>query len=602
MKFLDNAETAGGTLTTPKEITKFWTSVQRLRDEVQTSAVWLNSYRQRLMSVEQRVCEFLSQDCPIAFRRAIETRTMKPLAQYEPLERLPIMVHTIIQARTIINLKAKDYLHGSLLVGREDLSYTETVVRRIGRKDAVAVAADLATDILRGWMQQPATYLIQARANFVRIMVQYLGAGPLLLPFVYEAFDTLPHFLINTDSPKYRGGNTIHIDRSHHSQFEASVAASALASPTSHEYGYLDALKKEYLEIHAVMQERVVSLTKQTRTGRRKLPLPKRNPGLVPNFDLEHALNAGKPAEDLSRAEMTATTVSFLRETLKIVLDPEMKNPSKLQAVVRSNFDYYLPQRELAPSRVAFCKDWDPPEQDFTTSLFSIFIFRGVFFNSKFMQLSLRKPWLRLHFSSLNQFEEYISDMRTRFPHESQKEDFFCNRQALSRQNITHRTLEQSKQFWKAARKDKPWVDAGTDIPTFDEARKAVRTLGVGIGGFGTLCQYLTLADLAESGVIRQPTTTNIGEFIATINAGAISGLRLLRYLPRKDPAIPPKKKQPVSRIESKAAFQEFYRDISNELLTAEKKAMQWNPVMAEHTLCKISRLHSLGHIPSLVA
>lgn len=62
---------------------------------------------------------------------------------------------------------------------------------------------------------------------------------------------------------------------------------------------------------------------------------------------------------------------------------------------------------------------------------------------------------------------------------------------------------------------------------------------------------------------------------------GSLSGLRILHYLSNDKEA-----KNTVI-----AAFENFYNEVSNSLTKDEQRNMGWNTIVAEHLLCKVTRI-----------
>lgn len=104
------------------------------------------------------------------------------------------------------------------------------------------------------------------------------------------------------------------------------------------------------------------------------------------------------------------------------------------------------------------------------------------------------------------------------------------------------------------------------------------------IPGFGALTQYLVAADFSCSGAIAMPSTQEIGDVIATMQLGGLSGLRILGYLSAAG-------KHPKAEVVS--AFEAFYQDVGGVLGLNEQRDFGWNTIVAEHTLCKVKRLHN---------
>lgn len=103
----------------------------------------------------------------------------------------------------------------------------------------------------------------------------------------------------------------------------------------------------------------------------------------------------------------------------------------------------------------------------------------------------------------------------------------------------------------------------------------------------GDLSIYLFVADLYAAGLLTLPTPEDLGVMIAALNSGAIKGLKALGYLPADFRLIV------TTRPAVIAAFQEFYQDVEQMLTAEERENMPWNPIVAEHSLCKLTRMQN---------
>ena len=181
-------------------------------------------------------------------------------------------------------------------------------------------------------------------------------------------------------------------------------------------------------------------------------------------------------------------------------------------------------------------------------------------------------------------------------PQESQADGFFCNKAAFSQRPHATRVLEVYQYYRDAAvALSSEWKDESWGTIPFRNAHLKLNKLRKHIKSCGSLTLWLILADMAESGLIRQPTPEDASPLIHEINAGGVDGMIFARYLP---PRSGTGKKPRHHKSLVATAFKSFYDDISAALTTEEKSDMGWNVVMAEHTLCKIWRLKD--HLSSL--
>lgn len=76
------------------------------------------------------------------------------------------------------------------------------------------------------------------------------------------------------------------------------------------------------------------------------------------------------------------------------------------------------------------------------------------------------------------------------------------------------------------------------------------------------------------------PSAEEIGQRIYQLGKGGLRGLQFLGYCDKSP-----------SEEGATAAFVQFVRDIEEALSVEEKTEMGWDVLVAEHCLCKISRL-----------
>lgn len=77
------------------------------------------------------------------------------------------------------------------------------------------------------------------------------------------------------------------------------------------------------------------------------------------------------------------------------------------------------------------------------------------------------------------------------------------------------------------------------------------------------------------------PEVDKMGQLIASISKGALDRLEWLMFLHEKEKYI---------TDEVKAAFEMFYNWVENALSAEEWKEMGLDPIILEHSLCKLKR------------
>lgn len=291
--------------------------------------------------------------------------------------------------------------------------------------------------------------------------------------------------------------------------------------------------------------------------------------------------------------EATADTVlRLLQSTMAVVRDPRSDNLSNIQQHILKDLDFFLPQREHAPSRSAVKSGFTKAFVTTKAGLFSVLLFRFITFRTR--ALTDTPPSDRkIVFGDLAEWKEYVSHLRQL--HGEQAKDFFCLRAGPGRRPQPGRVIENAEDYWEVALENN-WQTAFESgslsfcecLSIIDKFRTKKRR-SKRPPQFGKLSQYLTATDLVYAGAVDMPSIEDIACQIHQLDAGGLKGLRLLGYLP------------PITEVELETlettvdqvteAFTHFFEDVSVRLNSTEKTEMGWDVIMAEHSLCKISRL-----------
>ena len=104
----------------------------------------------------------------------------------------------------------------------------------------------------------------------------------------------------------------------------------------------------------------------------------------------------------------------------------------------------------------------------------------------------------------------------------------------------------------------------------------------------GLLARLLIAGDLAYAGVIPKPTIEEMGRMIALVNKGALNGLARLGLLNL------PNKGTKLSKEEVTVAFKVVHEYLTNNLTQEEQDNMGMDPIVIEHSLCKLTRVSHL--------
>ena len=98
--------------------------------------------------------------------------------------------------------------------------------------------------------------------------------------------------------------------------------------------------------------------------------------------------------------------------------------------------------------------------------------------------------------------------------------------------------------------------------------------------GVGSLCQFQLLADMHAAGLVDTPTAEHVGQVVASLRAGARDGLIATGHITGSSTATA-----------TQRGFVQFFDDVTSSLTEDQIQLFGWNPIVAEHTLCKLLRM-----------
>ncbi|KAH8103150.1 hypothetical protein BXZ70DRAFT_889519 [Cristinia sonorae] len=235
--------------------------------------------------------------------------------------------------------------------------------------------------------------------------------------------------------------------------------------------------------------------------------------------------------------------------------------------------DFYLPFRELAPSRVKVTAVGGPYSLGHLLTragFFSVLVFRTITFSTPFL---LQDD--AIFFNNLDEFNAAIDPSRPAA--------HFCDVKCYGTPDPRRSPLNASKLWDLAAR----WTSFVMD----DDGNAVTHTLtefndflvSLRAPCLGRLQSYLTAADYSYTPLVAEPTPSEVASIAFKMgkNAGARKGLQDLGLI-RVD--------GDVSKEDFIQSFQTVF-DYSFARLGELRHRMQFDAVMLEHALCKYSRL-----------
>lgn len=231
--------------------------------------------------------------------------------------------------------------------------------------------------------------------------------------------------------------------------------------------------------------------------------------------------------------------------------------------------DYYLPFRQLAPSKRIVLED---PEGPFSPAriktqegLFDALIFRLI---TQASPLLINKKLVC--FGSPAAFQDATKE---RDPH------YFCKAHATGQHSRT-RNIPYINTYWKHA---EDWVAYTNqtnvtleDLLTWFTGHEVD---GTRFFGMGNLVGWLLASDYAYAGLVATPDASEVGEIIFKIDAGGKDALELLGFDVRNKEACG-------------QAMSCLWDTVRAQFLPAEISKMGLEPITLEHALCKFKRLN----------
>jgi hypothetical protein len=276
--------------------------------------------------------------------------------------------------------------------------------------------------------------------------------------------------------------------------------------------------------------------------------------------------------------------LKFLRYLLPIISPSFPSSTSGSRHVfekVQSDFDYFLPFRQHAPSlanaRREIYGNVDRLKTPTGVGFFNILAFRGVFFGSPFAQSD--------HFKWFNRYEDWENFMEYEREEATKddriEEEYYVKRNCYGRSQ-KDRSTKLLEGYWKQRGL---WnaVFANSTKPTVKEVYNWLTSKVKGASLFyniGSLSALLICGDLIEAGLVLSPSPREFGELIFKVGKGAKACMIMIGLI-RND----------SNGEDFGKAFESLDLVLRQKLTEDEKKTMGYNIVMLEHTLCKIKRL-----------
>ncbi|KAF7789174.1 hypothetical protein EIP86_000111 [Pleurotus ostreatoroseus] len=560
----------------PDDALRILEAIDVMRVNAEWHHVWCNIFRQRVMLCEKYLVDHITNKLADTARNIAQSESISVRAEEQDyFTRIVKYVKDRVEAGLPIRLNSTSYIPEI----RGGVIYSEEAPRkRYSREEAAEATVRSVISAVRCWFGLPDEYITSARAHFVGLVQEAYGPGALLLPHVWDTYTTMPGWTRDVQLTT-RGNRKRRFEPQHHERFGEIVKTASAADRTSSTFALIHELKTTYNE----MKELAYRAWQRQATQQIQI----RGPRILSDFNADAEAAGGPEPTRRSEAQATDKVLKLLRAGYAAT-QPRGNATSELENEIRRNLDMYQPLREHGISRRRINgrqgQRLTRTHAATTSGFFSLLIFRNILFNAPYLHTEdISAADRRMLFNNDQDFIAHMAIIQDEYSIED-PERFFCKRNALSRKPMTGRETKTAHGYWRLAEL--------CDVTRFDQEPAAFEAMMATlvthdkahkVPGFGALSKYLTVADMCETGLVEHPTTTEMGRCVHQLNAGGTAGLKLLGYLTSG--------RGKHHEFEVVEAFERFFRDVSEALEPEEKERMEWNTIVAEHTLCKVKRL-----------
>lgn len=577
-----------------QDLLGFGDVMKDMRSYEKLNLIWINICHMRIIVSEHFVFNFLETTALQRCQVALESYQPVPNSIHEDwLTRLILKVAYHLHQREPIHIISTTYLSEDIIPKSE---YKFQNRRRNYYNELVQPTHTHLSIILRQWLNLSIDFKTTAKVFLIDTLIAHFGVGITLLPAVWELYDTMPSWLFNDEKPIQRGRSAqdaVSFKPEYMKQFTDTIVA---LNHVPHPESSLNLLARAYQNII----EKIKSYPALS-TSSAFDPLQVLDPSFNPYSALQvESVIAplSPPAASLpSDNDKVAAKlmVRFLDDAWIVYQGSKQQQTvfaTSEQNAIAANPDFLSPLRHFGPSVRYLVGDGivsgiDAEFARTNSGLFSLLCFRGILFNTNLLREYGNS--LDLRFDSADAFWEWERDVREIFP--GRPPSFYCNPFAIAKQPSNNRDFDNFYIYsdtalasdWSTFVNNKALENGKLSVLAVIQWIRNVKTKQP-IPDFGDLSQYLLTADLCSIGLCQIPSPEEMGLIIHQLNRGAISGLKVLRYL-----SDLPNSQLSAAGIQT--AFLSFYQDVDQLLSDDQKINMWWNSVTAEHSLCKISRM-----------
>lgn len=437
---IDLGEIGRNNMDSPNDIQKLLNAIDTLRRGANPYQVLGNLLRQRVMLCELHYSTVLGTQLAPRVRKILDNMyAALPSDEQDPLTRLTLRVHTALSIpRTCVELDPSTYIDQSSHASKFVL---KAGVQRQTKEDLLELVPQKVVEILQNWYGLPGTFYTEARAHFLGILLEHLGAGALTLPHVWDVYFHMPYWL---RSDVERPNKTSKFDKSLHRDFEIFISGCTAANQQGPHFALLCELRNEYREFVRASYKRLQQLNTPSPQKSVRSPINKRRVRIIePAENIDAAMNIGPQPPPVTAAHAIQVTTGLLREALRLANNKTAVNLTRLQAAIHRSPDSYQPLRQYGTSRsringrsgTELCKAFAAKPE----GLFSILVFRNILFRSPYlMSDAVPNEKRRVLFQSDDDFFAHLQSL-AEYHVGTSAEEFFCNKFGMGSFAITGR-------------------------------------------------------------------------------------------------------------------------------------------------------------------
>lgn len=615
------------------ELPVYSLAMSTLRQSCEGMDAWSTLYRQRIMLREYAIAAVIRRLCEEEAPQIVEKESTLHNSQ-DWFVKLTINLLHRIRSKIPIKFAASNFLpncnNSTLVFVEPDLDFKRR--GKIRPADIPARVCEYLARVLQCWFGMPIPFISQARLHLVQVLLRTCGTGILLMSHVWAIYSELPSWIFCNTCPRadnIPSNQNLQFSEAYMENFCHAVSTSQVLLHARKDF---DNLQAEFGALHATTSKHVDNLL-ATRLKRNYLhqmvidsssthPAQSAESSTSRNQPLpapvaSTSLPASVPSASSSQnpASLCNPMVLFLRDAHAFLNRTPTTVLNRAQLALDNRSDYLMPLRESAYSRMIVNDAMDLAHAKTRSGLFSLLIFRGISFNTgcfthtppdlrkvSFLVLCACKTFTnskQIWFDTLESWQTHRSQMDAYFaipanlPAQYRRNglgtQFWCNANAYG-QHLKDRTEAQAPKFWQLSQSiqwpDPAWPEFPIPFMVMHNwVHKIKKSNAELMASMGKLSIYLFVADMHAAGLVQLPSVQDMGLMINYLSAGAVSGLTLLGYLPRSFEA------NASTRNLVASAFEKFFQDMQQSFTAAEQQEMPWNTIVAEHCLCKLTRI-----------